>query len=232
MLASALMMPIRAITFDVGGTLIEPWPSVGHVYAEIARRHGVKNISEALLNARFKAAWQAETNFTYTREAWAGLVDQTFHGRCIESPSKTFFAELYDHFAEPVAWRIFDDVLPVLDELATKGVRLGLISNWDERLRILLKKTGLENYFESIVISCEVGFAKPSPIIFDEAARKLGLAPASVLHIGDSFAMDVQGARSAGLEALLVRRGAAACGDHELTSLAELPAWLLGHKAA
>jgi putative hydrolase of the HAD superfamily len=217
-------MKIAAVTFDVGGTLIQPWPSVGRVYAEVAARHGVKNIPAELLDARFKAAWRAQKNFSYTQDAWAELVDQTFLGLCAKPPSKTFFPKLYEHFAQPEAWRIFDDVVPTLEELAIKSVRLGVISNWDERLKGLLRRLKLDGFFETIVVSCEVGFAKPSPVIFEQAAEKLGLPPASILHVGDSFEMDVQGAKSAGFEALRLIRSGTRPGADAIYSLAGLPA--------
>ena len=76
-----------------------------------------------------------------------------------------------------------------------------------------------------MVVSCEVGFEKPSPVIFAQAAEKLGLPPESILHIGDSFEMDVQGARSAGLKALRLVRAARPRSDAEaIHSLAGLPA--------
>jgi putative hydrolase of the HAD superfamily len=217
-------MKFAAVTFDVGGTLVEPWPSVGRVYAEVAARHGVRNIPAELLDERFKAAWRAEKDFAYTRDAWAELVDKTFLGLCSNKPSKTFFPNLYEHFAQPEAWQIFDDVAQTLEELATAGVRLGIISNWDERLRVLLQRLKLDGIFESIIVSCEAGFAKPSPVIFELAAEKLGLPPASILHVGDSFEMDVQGARSAGFSALQLVRAVAPLQRDVIRSLAELPA--------
>jgi putative hydrolase of the HAD superfamily len=216
-------MKIAAVTFDVGGTLIQPWPSVGRVYAEVAARHGVRNLPAERLEARFKSAWRAEHDFAYTRDAWAELVDRTFLGLCARPPSETFFPDLYEHFAQPVAWRIFDDVVPALEELATNGVRLGVISNWDERLRVLLGRLKLDGFFETVVVSCEVGFAKPSPVVFAQAAEKLGLPPASILHVGDSFEMDVQGAKTAGFEVLRVIRqgtGPSANAIHSLAGLA------------
>src|SRR5262245_16330609 len=152
---------IQAITFDVGGTLIEPWPSVGHVYAEVAARHGWRDVSPGALTARFKAAWRECTDFDYTRAGWEQLVNRTFHG-LIDQERVEFFPELYERFAEPEAWRVFDDARLALAALSALGVRLGAISNWDERLRPLLKKLQLHDCFENIVVSCEVGFAKPS----------------------------------------------------------------------
>src|SRR5438477_11926248 len=88
---------IHAVTFDFGGTLIEPWPSVGHVYAEVAARHGLKNLSAEQLNTRFKAAWRARQNFRHLRNEWEELVTEVFD----RSTPVGFFAELYERFAEP-----------------------------------------------------------------------------------------------------------------------------------
>src|SRR5215471_13632609 len=114
---------VQAVTFDAGGTLIEPWPSVGDVYVEVAARNGLKGLSVVTLNRQFAAAWRAQKNFNYTRTAWAGIVDETFNGLTEALPSQTFFPELYSRFARPEAWRIFDDVLPTLEELASSGVK-------------------------------------------------------------------------------------------------------------
>jgi putative hydrolase of the HAD superfamily len=197
---------IQAVTFDVGGTLIEVWPSVGHVYAEVAARHGIKGLAAGALDHKFKAAWRAATNFNYSRSAWAALVDATFRGLTDRLPSETFFADLYARFAKPDVWRIYEEVIPTLDELAARGFKLGVISNWDERLRPLLGQLKLGAYFEAIIVSREFGSCKPLRGIFEHAVRKLGLPPGAVLHVGDSLAMDVRGARAAGLRALLLQR--------------------------
>jgi putative hydrolase of the HAD superfamily len=214
--------PIEAVTFDVGGTLLEVWPSVGQVYAEVAARNGVKRLSAAALNRRFAAAWRAATRFSHSRLGWARLVDATFRGLTEQPPSQTFFAELYARFASPDAWRVFPDVLPALDVLAARGLKLGVISNWDQRLRPLLGRLKLARYFETIVVSCEVRASKPARGIFQHAARKLGLPAKAVLHVGDSMFMDVRGARAAGLSALLLKRTASVAKAGQIKSLLEL----------
>jgi putative hydrolase of the HAD superfamily len=199
--------PIRAITFDVGGTLIEPWPSVGHIYASVAARHGLLNLPIEILNRQFAAAWKNLAQFNYTRSEWFQLVSQSFSG-IIETPlNEVLFAELYSHFGRPEAWRIFDDVIPTLEVLRSSGLRLGIISNWDERLRPLLHELKLAPYFHAIVISCEVGVCKPSAAIFQQAAQELGAQPAEILHVGDSPAMDIEGADSADFLSVLLSRG-------------------------
>lgn len=197
-----LQQKISAITFDVGGTLIEPWPSVGHVYADVAAQHGYFSPAPQVLNTRFRSAWRACRRFDYTRDGWARLVQQTFESDA-ELP---FFDALYQRFTESAAWRVFEDVTPTLESLACARVRLAVISNWDERLRLLLQRLNLDRYFETLVISCEVGSAKPDRTIFDHALQKLGVPAGEILHVGDSLEMDVKGARQAGFQALLLDR--------------------------
>jgi putative hydrolase of the HAD superfamily len=219
---------VQAVTFDAGGTLIQPWPSVGHVYSEAAAQHGVKHLSPEILNSNFAAAWRGRRNFNHTSEDWAALVDRTFAGLVDPPPSRSFFPIVYQRFAEPDAWRIYDDVLPALDALASKGILLGVVSNWDERLRPLLRSLKLESYFDTIIVSCEVAFAKPSPVIFEHAAQKLGVSAEQILHVGDSLSEDVEGARSAGLQALLLDRDNAAAAEHRIASLGDIDPLLHG----
>lgn len=216
---------IEAVTFDVGGTLIEPWPSVGHVYAEVAARHGLAHADPVSLNRQFAFAWRAKSNFDYSESAWLELVKQTF-GRFGSSLPEHFFPDLYGRFAEPDTWRVYDDVWPALDRLASDGLKLAVISNWDDRLRPLLKRLKLESYFEVIVISGEVGFQKPSPVIFEQALRRLGLPARAVAHVGDSVNEDLEGARAAGLRAVLISRGGRTADQADLDSLAELGAFV------
>jgi putative hydrolase of the HAD superfamily len=210
---------IKAVTFDVGGTLIRPWPSVGHVYAEVAARYGLKNFSAEQLNARFKNAWRARPGFAHSKNTWEELVIEVFSP---DTLPPGFFAELYDRFAEPDAWHIFDDVIPTLKALVSHKIKLGIISNWDERLRPLLHKLKLDSYFETIAVSFEVGASKPSPIIFEYAAAQLGLSAGSILHVGDSLEMDVDGANAAGFQGLQIHRNPKSPADAGLHSLTEL----------
>jgi putative hydrolase of the HAD superfamily len=213
---------IRAVTFDVGGTLIETFPSMGHVYADVAANHGYPNIPPGLLKQRFVAAWREFEEFNYSRADWARLVDATFEGLIEKLPSDTFFPELYERFAQPQVWRVFPDVLPTLEKLGSSGLKLAIISNWDERLRPLLHALGLASYFETIIISCEVGCCKPSREIFQTSAHKLELSPPEILHVGDSPENDSEGARAAGFQACLLLRESQSSRPGQIQSLDEL----------
>lgn len=213
---------IQAVTLDVGGTLIDPWPSVGHVYAEIAAQHGVEDANPEQLNRQFAKAWRTKANFDYSRAAWSEIVAKTFCATGGSCSTVSFFSELYERFATPDVWRIYDDVVPALEKLRQRGIKLGVISNWDERLRPLLGRLKLDGFFDPIVVSGEVGAHKPDPQIFSNAVQKLQLRAELVLHVGDSLNEDVEGARKAGLRAVKLCRGAKSIGSGEIRSLADL----------
>ena len=136
----------------------EPMPSASPTDEWHALKDSVK---------RFEEAWQGRGDFAHSYQAWANLADTTFAGLVDRRPSDSFFPDLYARFTERDAWRIFEDVIPTLEELASRGVPLAAVSNWDERLRPLLKALNLEGYFEAVLVSSELYFAKPSNVIFE-----------------------------------------------------------------
>lgn len=196
---------IEAVTFDVGGTLINPWPSVGNIYVEVAADFGV-SASPDYINWNFKDAWKSQHNFDYSQESWFEIVRKSFGEQGAELPDE-FFPAVYERFAHPDVWIVFGDVVRTLEDLAADGIKLGIISNWDDRLLPLLERLGLKRYFESIIVSCNVGFTKPSPVIFEQAVRWLKVRPENLLHVGDSQTEDVDGAKAAGLNSALIGRG-------------------------
>lgn len=199
-----MLNDIKAVTLDAAGTLLEPWPSVGDIYARVAEECGIGPVSAGELNRRFAAAWKTKRGFDYSRLAWRKIVEQTFAGLAPLKPA--FFDHLYDEFAQPRCWRVYDDVAPALERFRAKDLKLAVLSNWDERLRPLLDQIGLAPYFDALVISGELGHHKPSRAIFDHAAAQLRLPPTQILHVGDSLDEDLKGAESAGFKAVLLQR--------------------------
>jgi putative hydrolase of the HAD superfamily len=212
---------IQAVTFDVGGTLINPWPSVGHIYAEVAEEFGIEAIPD-FINLGFKEAWKSRHNFDYSQEGWFDIVRESFREQGSILPEE-FFPEVYQRFARAEVWIVFGDVLRTLDELADCDLKLAVISNWDDRLIPLLEELGLRSRFEQIFVSCNVGFNKPSPIIFEQAIRWLKVEPHQVLHVGDSQLEDFEGATSCGMQSTIVARGRRTTELHQITTLADLP---------
>ena len=210
---------ILAVTFDAGGTLIEPWPNVGAVYAAVARDFGLE-CEPYRLTAQFKDAWTSRTGFRYTRDEWAEVVRHSFAGMTEVSPE--LFDAIYRRFAQPESWLIYDDVIPTLQKLESLGIKLAVISNWDARLGPLPQKLGLATYFDEILISSELNVHKPDQRIFRHAAEKLAVSPGQMLHVGDSLQEDVHGARSIGATAFRIRRSGGN-GTDELESLTAIP---------
>jgi REG-2-like HAD superfamily hydrolase len=233
---------IAAVTFDVTNTLIHS-PRLGELYAEVLGRHGV-TVTPAEAARLVREVWQelacraepGHDRFTShpggPRGWWKRFLERMCEHLEAPPPSPFAAAELFHRFATPEAWEVFPEVPGVLAALRDRGLRLGVVSNWDPRLPDLLESLGLAQSFDAIVYSSEVGVEKPDPRIFRSALDRLGVPPEAALHVGDGKVEDAEGAAAAGLHALLLdrRRGVGnARGD--LHDLAVLPGLLAGMPA-
>lgn len=196
--------PPRAIFFDVGGTLIRPYPSVGAVYASVAGRHGIHRTTEDMEGA-FRQAWatlKRRRGLTVSqKEWWRELVF-----RVLGQENEACFEDLFETFALPDVWQVFPDVEDTLRKVRARGFHVGVLSNWDDRLRTLLDRLGLAQCFDSLTISCEVGVEKPNAGIFLAALRVADVSAEEAIHVGDNYEEDVRGAEAVGMRALLVNR--------------------------
>lgn len=215
---------IAAVSFDVGGTLLHPWPSVGEVYARAALRAGVGDFPAEALEVGFRRAWSARSGFDYSTGSWRRLVQEAFAGLCAPGECDRFFNDVYHQFARAESWRLTPGTTQTLEALRAAGYRLAITSNWDERLVPLLNDLRLDGFFEVITVSREFGVHKPDREIFLHTCSQLGLSPKQVLHVGDSRTEDLQGALDAGLQALLLAPGAQGSGAdlQDLSSLQHL----------
>lgn len=103
--------------------------------------------------------------------------------------------------------RLFDDVVGCLAALRADGLALAVVSNSDgPHQRAKLAAAGLEGAFDAVVVSGEVGVAKPAPEIFLRAGSELGVVPAEMVHVGDKLDTDARGARDAGLHGVWLDR--------------------------
>ena len=102
---------------------------------------------------------------------------------------------------------LFDDVLPSLADLKSRGLTLGVISNVDKDIAPLLDELGLSPFFTIAVTSQETGFTKPHPEIFLEALRRAELPAETAIFIGDQYQIDVLGAAAVGMKGVLLDRG-------------------------
>ena len=103
-------------------------------------------------------------------------------------------------------WLPFEGVREVLDALRRRSIGMGIISNWDWTARDVLSAAGLIDYFDPIVISCEVDCMKPDSRIFELALQKAAVSAPQCLYVGDNFYDDALGSRKVGMPALILNR--------------------------
>ena len=228
---------IKAVYFDAAGTLIKPARRVGESYAAVAEKYG-KTVTPGELFARFRVCFDGAPRLAFPnagadqigrleRDWWKKLVGQVFEPFGRFDNFDDYFTELFDYFAEPNAWALFPEVLDTLAALKQRGVTLAVISNFDSRLVRILDGLGIGPWFADVFVSSRVGYAKPDRRIFDVALSRHGLLAENAIHVGDSEANDLHGARNAGLKALLIdRKPASGTSSDRLLSLRQIVAHL------
>lgn len=205
--------PLRAVSFDAAGTLFHPARPIGELYVAVAARHGIA-ADATHVHARFRTAFHAAPPLAFPplpagelrareRAWWQAVVRAVFADVEI-ADFDAYFADLFGFFASAAAWRVDPDAAPLLGRLRARGLRILVVSNFDARVRGVLAALGLADLIDQVTISSEAGAAKPDPRIFATALAAAALAPADVLHVGDTAREDLAAARAAGLEVVLV----------------------------
>jgi putative hydrolase of the HAD superfamily len=101
---------------------------------------------------------------------------------------------------------LFDDVAPTLNDLKSRGLILGLISNVERDLTATINELGLPSWLDIVVTSLDAGFNKPQPEIFEEAMRRAAVQPSKAIYVGDQYQVDCVGANHAGMKGILLDR--------------------------
>ncbi len=205
-MANALPLRLEAGTalwVDAAGTLLHPARPVADVYAEHAQALG-HPVDSAQVAGRLGPAMRNHRSLRRGDRTWRRYW-QAVVSTSIGVNDPACFRQLYAHYQRPEAWTVATDARACLELLRARGVRLALISNWDDRLRATLEGLGLASAFDALLISGEEGVEKPDPEIFLRAARRLGIRPERSLMVGDNPKNDVAGARNVG--AFVIRFG-------------------------
>jgi len=202
------------VLLDVGDTMAKANPSWRDVYATVFGSHGIKASVEDFETA-FRAAWDEwahEGPFEATEEASFQrfmVLDQLVFDRLgYPDLPESFFRDVDLAFRQRSAFCVFPDVIPALDAMQATGLRLGVVSNWGWAAPELLQTLELARHFEIMSISARVGYQKPHAAIFEHALDLLDVSAGQAIHVGDDPEADVVGARSVGIEPVLIdRRG-------------------------
>ena len=200
--------PPKAIFFDAAGTLFHLNGTVGHHYARVGNDVGV-TLDAHQLDRAFYSAWKKmprRAAILGPRENddkgwWRELVDLVLDEAApslSELDRDNFFEIAYEHFAESGVWELYPEVPGVLEQLRPR-FQLAVISNFDGRLRFILKHLGISKFFTRFFISSEIGADKPDPEIYRRALELIDLKANEVLHVGDDPERDWEAASAAGL---------------------------------
>jgi len=202
----------KAVFFDALGTTVgfkPPWPRL------------VELLDGQVSLERAESAFRAEMEW-YVAHSHEGTDDVSLadlRRRAAEVLSRDLGVEVsVETMLDSIRFFAFPDAAPALDELRRRGLRTVAVSNWDCALDGVLEDTGLGGRFDAVVTSASVGARKPDQAVFDAALAASGCARDEVVHVGDSPGEDIEGARGAGIRALLIDRE----GGGDLGSLDEL----------
>lgn len=209
----------KVLFFDAAGTLFDVKGSVAEVYLSYAAKYGVKQTEDQLVNIRsaFTRAFRDAPPPVFAtndpqeikrceRLWWFDIVHNVFYRVGMFERFDDYFEEIFEAFAGPAHWTLYPDTVEVLTRLKHRGVELGIVSNFDTRLFGVLRGLGIAELFDTVTISSLAHAAKPSPRIFQVAMDQHIVEPDECWHVGDSPSDDVEGARKAGLHALLLDR--------------------------
>ena len=199
---------LKAVLFDLGDTLIKT-PCIITNFQKILEAHGIhrtqdeiltayeeseKRFSMELMKIMFDEFWIKRNNMLLEKLGIFGRIDL----------AKIITEEWWDHADVSV----YPDVNETLIELKRRGLKTGIITNGlQSDLAKLLTKTGLNtNAFDIIITVDPIGLMKPEREIFHHALEKIQVSPNEALFVGDTVEYDYEGAKKAGLKALLIDR--------------------------
>lgn len=194
----------KALLVDAVGTLLIPSQPMAQIYREIGEKYGVAYTESEILN-RYRWAYQQPwggSRLRYVNDGkpfWQYIVSSSTG--CSDSQ---YFEELYNYYTTNKAWHLCDpEAEKVFLALRKAGVKIAVVSNFDTRLRPVLRALNCDHWFDAVAVSAEVAAEKPNPTIFLKACDLLGVKPEDAVHIGDDRRNDLWGARDAGCDAWL-----------------------------
>lgn len=203
----------RAVFLDALGTLVElepPWL--------LLRERIPGDISDERLVAAVEVEMDYYREHAHEGRDIASLAD--LRDRCAELISNELGVPITaQDLVESVRFDPFADAEPALRALRARGLTLVVVSNWDISLNGVLEGCGLAPLLDATISSAEAGSRKPDPGIFATALELAGCEATEALHVGDTEDEDCEGARAAGIRALLIDREE---GAGDISSLAQI----------
>jgi putative hydrolase of the HAD superfamily len=220
---------LKAVLFDVDFTLARPGPDLGpEGYRRAGDRHGLELDPARYPEARAAAlaTLGRHPELRHDEELWFAFTERIIRGMGGDSDAAPDLAvEMVHAWERSENFDLYDDVLPVMDELRRHGLRLGLVSNGGREIDHFVAHHALD--VDCAITSRTHGWTKPHPTIFRAALELLAVEAAEAVMVGDSVEDDVEGARALGMRALLIdREGRYPEAADALPDLRSLPAAL------
>ncbi len=190
---------IKAVGFDMDHTLSDRYKTLEKLVGMMGERFPFSMAEEEAAALLCRADRAHPYSFADKFEAFCA------GGAFAEPPS---FEEYRDFWWQKVGEASVDYPFTkgVLSELRAKGLKLALITNGDRAMQNdKIEVLGYRPYFDEVIISGEVGVAKPTPEIYELALRRLGVSAEEFVYVGDNPANDIEGARAAGIRAVWVK---------------------------
>ena len=193
---AAIVIQKQALVFDLFHTLVRVDPTWG-TYQELGVSREIWN--EHLLEKSPKRLSGAETEPFIIVERLARAIDPSISRQTVERATETRI----EKFAEALI-NIPDDTLEFFHRLSLLGKRIGLVSNADVMECAAWYDSPIASFFDSVIFSCRVGYAKPEPEIYRACLRELGVRSEDSIFIGDGGSGELQGARAIGMIPVLM----------------------------
>ena len=220
---------LRAVLFDVDFTLFRPGPELGpEGYRRVGERHGL-TLDPGLYDSARQAALdelQRHHELVHDEEVWFAFTAQIVL-RMGGDPvgARSCAIDMVREWERHENFSLYEDALPVLEELRRHSLKIGLVSNGQRDLGEFTVHHALQ--VDATVGSRSHGKVKPHPSIFVAALEALGVAPSEAAMVGDSYEDDIEGARALGIHAILLDRdGRRPEAENRIDSLFALPAAL------
>ena len=201
-------MALETVFLDAGGVLLYPnWWRVSEALAA----QGVTLSPEALSKADPPARRELDDQgviggTTDATRGWLFFDLVLAHaGTPRSDATAAALADLHAYHRTSNLWEyVPPDVVPALEALRARGLRLVVVSNANGTLRAHMNRLGLAGKFDHVLDSADEGVEKPDPRFFEIALARSGARTDTTIHVGDLYHVDVVGARSAGLRAVLL----------------------------
>lgn len=211
------MNRIRAILYDAGRTLVRPRPQEPEIWDILAKQLGVDLGRERKLpdiGHFFYARLGQDGLGAYDSDArargfWAEYYARALLDVGVDLPRGELLSAgcaVYDWYQRPEQWETYPEVKEALSRAHARGLVQGVVSDWGTDLVPLLHARDVTFHLDFVVASAAVGASKPHPDIFRYALQRADLSSAEVVYVGDSYLADVLGARTLGIQPVLIDR--------------------------